>query len=270
MTKVVNVLSVTGRKGVSKADRIAVEEPLEIRLNGPGIAARPISITMRTPGCDYELAVGFLWGEGILRSIEQLTTDRELICDTSNVVSISVHGIDRNDVEKLSRNFNTTSSCGICGKASLDLIKQSTSYSFSDKVLCVDSDIFHGLQTTVRESQLAFDQTGGLHAAALFDSNGNMLRIREDVGRHNAVDKIVGAEILDGSLPLYDRVLFLSGRASFELVQKAAMAGIPVVASVGAPSSLALELAEELRMTLIGFMRDSHFNIYTGAHRVVL
>jgi FdhD protein len=237
----------------STQDLLAVEEPLQIRVNG-----RDLSITMRTPGHDRELAAGFLFTEGIL----QTRADVIAIDSTENSVTLTLaDGVDAG----VARNFYTTSSCGVCGKASIDSLHASGCRMLRSKP--VSREIIHGLPEKLRAAQSAFEHTGGLHGAALFDAAGNPEIVREDVGRHNAVDKLIGAAFLDGRLPLDDRILMLSGRASFELVQKALMAGIPVVAAVGAPSSLAVETARRFGMTLAGFVRNGRFNVYSGVGR---
>jgi FdhD protein len=234
-------------------DLLAVEEPLQIRVNG-----RDLSITMRTPGHDCELAAGFLFTEGILKNrADVLSVD----ANENSVELTLADGVDPGTA----RNFYTTSSCGVCGKASIESLHAAGCAMLPP--LRIDPEVIHRLPETLRATQSVFDHTGGLHGAALFDTSGNIDMVREDVGRHNAVDKLIGAAFLEGRLPLSDRVLMLSGRASFELVQKAVMAGIPVVAAVGAPSSLAVQTAMRFGMTLLGFVRDSRFNIYSGMSR---
>ena len=243
-----------GADPVSPAqDLLAVEEPLQIRVNG-----RDLSITMRTPGHDRELAAGFLFTEGILKTPADV-----LSIDTGeNSVTLTLaDGVDAG----ASRNFYTTSSCGICGKASIDSLHAAGCAMLAHAA--VSRAVIHSLPEKLRSTQSVFERTGGLHGAALFDAAGNLELVREDVGRHNAVDKLIGASFLNGRLPLENRILMLSGRASFELIQKAVMAGIPVVAAVGAPSSLAVQTALRFGMTLAGFVRDGRFNIYTGLSR---
>lgn len=235
-------------------DLLAVEEPLEIRVNG-----RPLSITMRTPGNDGELAAGFLFTEGILTErADVLAVD----CGENRVTLTLADGV----AAGTSRNFYTTSSCGVCGKASIESLHAAGCAMLSP--VAVSRDVIHGLPAKLRETQAAFDHTGGLHGAGMFNTAGNLQMVREDVGRHNAVDKLIGAAFLEDRLPLADHILMLSGRASFELVQKAAMAGIPVVAAVGAPSSLAVQTAMRFGMTLLGFVRDGRFNVYCGAGNI--
>jgi FdhD protein len=235
-------------------DLLAVEEPLQIRVNG-----RDLSITMRTPGHDRELAAGFLFTEGIVKTRADLLS----IESGDNSVTLTLAaGVDLG----AARNFYTTSSCGVCGKASIDSL-HAVGCSMLPH-LRISREIIHGLPEKLRAAQAVFDHTGGLHGAALFDSAGAIELVREDVGRHNAVDKLIGAAFLDGRLPLAQRILLLSGRASFELIQKAVVAGIPVVAAVGAPSSLAVQTALRFGMTLLGFVRDGRFNVYSGLSRL--
>lgn len=257
-------------------DVVAIEEPLEIRLvysqNGLRVQ-RSISITMRTPGDDYELAAGFLFTEGIICS----RTDIERIfhagaplveTDTRNSVRLDLRDGVEVDIKRLERHFYTTSSCGVCGKTSVDAVRTLASTDLPACTPQVHAGVIHEMPCTLRRAQAVFACTGGLHAAALFDASGKLLSLREDVGRHNAVDKLIGAELLAGRLPLGGRVLLVSGRVSFELVQKALVAGAGVLAAVGAPSSLAIELAREHGMTLLGFVRDGRFNIYAGVERI--
>ena len=255
-----------------RRDRVVIEEPLEIRIVPAGSETRhSISVTMRTPGRDAELAAGFLVTEGILKARGDLASIEHcpsaVGAASGNIVNARLNAGVAFDPVRMSRNVYTTSSCGICGRASLDLVRQSCprrpegSFELSYEWII-------GLPSRARENQSVFEGTGGLHAAGLFDPNGELLLLHEDVGRHNAVDKIVGALFLEDKLPAFERVLWVSGRASFELVQKAILAGIPVLAAVGAPSSLAVEAAREFGMTLIGFLRHERFNVYSGADRV--
>ena len=260
-----NVLTVPIRKvhgAASEAiqDFVAVEEPLEIRIGD-----KPLSVTMRTPGHDLDLAAGFLFGEGIVGSAEDI--DR-IEGKSGNVVTVTLRDGIEIDNARLERNFYMSSSCGVCGKASIDAIHASGCTMLPRDGFIVAAQFVHELPAKLRESQAVFDRTGGLHAAALFDGDGGLRNVREDVGRHNAVDKVIGAEVLAGRTPLPGTILLVSGRASFELVQKAVMAGIPVLAAVGAPSSLAVDLAQRFQMTLLGFVRDGRFNIYSGSWRV--
>lgn len=257
-------------------DTLAVEEPLEIRLglveNGKFVH-KAVSITMRTPGNDFELAAGFLFTEGILQNPAQIKTIKHCgkFPNNQNTVRLDLTVHAEVNLEKLSRNFYTTSSCGVCGKSSLEALTVSGAEKIAENIsLRVSAEIIHALPEKLIENQTVFGATGGLHAAALFDESGSLVDLREDVGRHNAVDKLIGAKFLENALPLDDRILFLSGRASFELVQKAVMAKIPVICAVGAPSSLAVEAAKEFNITLLGFVRDERFNIYSGEHRLIM
>ncbi|MFD6326113.1 formate dehydrogenase accessory sulfurtransferase FdhD [Streptomyces sp. NPDC058442] len=262
------------RDGVvsTRPDTLVTEEPLEIRLNG-----KPLAITMRTPGDDFALAVGFLASEGVLATASDLRN--VVYCagatadgvNTYNVVDVqTAPGVRIPDIT-LERNVYTTSSCGLCGKASLDAVRTTTRHPIADSPpLRLTPELLAALPDRLRASQRVFDRTGGLHAAALFDEDGELLDVREDVGRHNAVDKLVGRALQHGNLPLSRTVLMVSGRASFELAQKAVMAGIPVLAAVSAPSSLAVDLAAETGLTLVGFLRGSSMNVYAGEDRIVL
>jgi FdhD protein len=248
-------------------DSLAAEEPLEIRVR-IGEASHPLSVTMRTPGHDEELAAGFLWTEGIVGDpdqIESLTGYVTSAAGKQNGMEAALTDCEFDPAE-LQRNFFAASSCGICGKASIDAIRQrglrppNADYRFDPEMLCA-------LPDKLREAQPVFGRTGGLHAAALFDSAGSLIVLREDIGRHNAVDKVVGWALLRGLLPLSECTMLVSGRGGFEIVQKALSAGLPVLASVSAPSSLAVQLARELGMTLIGFLRGRRFVVYAGAGR---
>lgn len=257
-------------------DTLATEEPLEIRLqwrDGQHVGRRSISITMRTPGHDFELAAGFLFGESILTDPSDVheidyCRDGESDADECNTVLVSLRPGLVPDLRRLERNFFTTSSCGVCGKASLGALEvQGCSlikYGFT-----VPAETIRTMPAALREAQSVFDQTGGLHGCGLFTRDGRLLATREDVGRHNALDKLIGAHYLAADLPLEDRVLLLSGRASFELLQKALIARIPVVAAVGAPSSLAVSLAQAFNITLVGFVRPGSMNVYTGRERIL-
>jgi FdhD protein len=271
------ILRVRGEARLAEHDPVAIEEPLEIRVEcGPSAQRikRSISITMRTPGHDFELAAGFLFTEGIVRSPADI--ERVAYCGPSpepkpptNVVRVELRPDVKLDLERLSRHFYTSSSCGVCGKSSIDALRSQSSFALdTSDGLVVAEEVLHLLPERLRAAQGAFDATGGIHASALFNPKGELLELREDVGRHNALDKLIGGGLLAGKLPAKDSVLLVSGRASFELVQKASMAGIPVFAAVGAPSSLAIELARETGMTLIGFLRNRGFNIYSHPERV--
>jgi FdhD protein len=249
-------------------DLLAVEEPLEIRLAG-----QTVSITMRTPGHDFELAAGFLFTEGILTGPGQIeriafspatSNPRQ----TGNSITVDLKPNVEIDLARLERHFYLSSSCGVCGKASIEALEVQGCPILPRSGLAVPPETIHRMPDALREAQTVFDQTGGLHAAALFDPAGRLLSLREDVGRHNAVDKLIGVEFLAGRLPLADRMVLVSGRTSFELVQKCIVAGIPLLAAVGAPSSLAVELARRFQMTLLGFVRNQRFNIYSGGWRI--
>ncbi|MDX3758204.1 formate dehydrogenase accessory sulfurtransferase FdhD [Streptomyces mirabilis] len=259
----------------TRPDTLVAEEPLEIRLNG-----KPLAITMRTPGDDFALAAGFLVSEGVFGRADEVqnivycagaTVDGS---NTYNVVDVrTAPGVVLPDIT-LERNVYTTSSCGLCGKASLDAVRTTARWAIDDGVdappVRLEPALLAGLPDRLREAQRVFDRTGGLHAAALFTVDGEMLDVREDVGRHNAVDKLVGRALQRGDLPLSRTILLVSGRASFELAQKAVMAGIPVLAAVSAPSSLAVDLAAETGLTLVGFLRGPSMNVYAGEHRIAL
>jgi FdhD protein len=265
------ILRVRGEYASHRADTLVAEEPLEIRLNG-----KPLAITMRTPGDDFDLATGFLVSEGVLGAADELAS--VVYCagatsdgaNTYNVVDVRLApGVPVPDIT-LERNVYTTSSCGLCGKASLDAVRTTARWPIGAAPARLDTGLLATLPDRLRTAQAVFDRTGGLHAAALFTATGELLGVREDVGRHNAVDKLVGRALRDGQLPLDDRILMVSGRASFELAQKAVMAGIPVLAAVSAPSSLAVDLARDSGLTLVGFLRGDSMNVYAGEQRVAL
>lgn len=256
-----------------RPDTLAVEEPLEIR-----VAGEPLAVTMRTPGHDVELAAGFLVSEGVVRSGADFRS--AIHCggpgtggmeNTYNVLDVALApGVEPPSTD-LARNFYTTSSCGMCGKASIEAVATVSAYDLAQDDVRVAAETLASLPDALRAHQDVFDKTGGLHAAGLFDAEtGELVVLREDVGRHNAVDKVVGWAVMNDRLPLRRHVLMVSGRASFELAQKAVMAGIPVLAAVSAPSSLAVELATEQGLTLVGFLRGDHMNVYAGAERVVV
>ncbi|MEV6514244.1 formate dehydrogenase accessory sulfurtransferase FdhD [Micromonospora chalcea] len=262
-----------GRGRVRRQDTLAAEEPLEIRVGaaGPG-RRRPLAVTMRTPGDDLDLAIGFLLTEGLIRSAADVHTAQ--LCagaetpNTYNVVDVVLTPGVPEPVTDPSRNFYTTSSCGVCGKASIESVRTRSRFAVRDDPLTFTAELLAALPDRLRAAQRAFDRTGGLHAAGLFTADGEMVVLREDVGRHNAVDKVIGWATREGRLPLAGHVLLVSGRASFELTQKAWMAGVPLLAAVSAPSTLAVELAEEAGMTLVGFLRGPTMNVYTGAARI--
>jgi len=265
----IQVKKVTDDHSFITEDKLAVEEPLEIQLqyrDVGNVLTKSVSVTMRTPGNDKELATGFLFTEGII-SQASLVVNTVSKGDT-NIITVVLGDDVQPALHKTERNFYTTSSCGVCGKASIDAIKTVSPFPASEDHLCVDVSLFYGLQQTLKSHQHIFENTGGLHASALFDLQANLLYVREDVGRHNALDKLIGHAFLHNHLPLNNHILLLSGRASFELIQKAIMAGIKMIAAIGAPSSLAVQMAEEAGITLIGFLKHDRFNIYTGWQRI--
>jgi FdhD protein len=258
-----------GDDAFTRPETLAVEEPLEIRVN-----SEPITVTMRTPGSDFELAQGFLLTEGVIAHRDDVITVR--YCrgaeagggNTYNVLDVTLApGVPPPDVD-VTRNFYTTSSCGVCGKASLEAVQTITRYSPGDEPVTVAADTLSSMPGQLRGAQKVFASTGGLHAAALFGVDGAMLAVREDIGRHNAVDKVIGWALEDDRIPLSATVLLVSGRASFELTQKAVMAGIPVLAAVSAPSSLAVDLASQSGVTLVAFLRGDSMNVYTRPDRI--
>jgi FdhD protein len=283
-----SVVKIAGLKALRVQDNLAAEEPLEIQLGFGPVGSRQwksISVTMRTPGNDFELAAGFLMTEGVVHDANDIEEIAYAMHDypeaeknTDNATSLPVSATENTvrvelapdvpvSIANLERNFYTTSSCGICGKASL-LALRAVCPPRVFNTFALDARILYRLPDRLRDAQSVFGQTGGLHGAGLFDANGQLLAAREDVGRHNAVDKVIGSEFLADRTPLRNSLLLLSGRASFELLQKALMGGIPMVASVGAPSSLAVQVAREFDITLIGFLRENHFNIYHGEERI--
>ena len=288
-TATVMVQRLQGGQLAAAKDVVTTEEPLEIRVvavNGGRRQAQSVAVTMRTPGNEPELAAGFLLTEGIIREpgdVERIS--RRLEADVElpllrmrtdpaadgeyNIVNVYLRAGMDFDPELLMRNFYTTSSCGVCGKASLEALRMRRCPTLAPDKPQVTAEVIGRLPELLRESQHVFERTGGLHAAGLFDAKGDLLTLREDVGRHNAMDKLIGRHLLDGGLPLNENLVVLSGRASWELLQKALMAGIPMVVAVGAPSSLAVDLAQEFGMTLVGFARRDSFNIYAGGERVL-
>lgn len=264
------VRRITADGETSRPDSLAVEEPMEIRVGG-----RPLAVTMRTPGNDIDLAHGFLLTEGVIGSRQDISVARycdgvdELGRNTYNVLDVTLAAGVAPPAASVERNFYTTSSCGVCGKASLDSVKLSSRYSPATDTSAVTTAVLANLPDKLREAQKVFDSTGGLHAAGLFTTAGELLVAREDVGRHNAVDKAIGWAVQASRVPLTGCVLMVSGRASFELVQKAVMAGIPMLAAVSAPSSLAVELAAEAGVTVVGFLRGATMNVYSRGDRVL-
>ncbi len=253
-----------------RADAVAVEEPLEIRLGCDRAGKRvqvPVSVTMRTPGHDADLAVGFLLTEAIIHRRDDIADVRQR--ESDNVICIDLSRGVAVDLQRLERHFYTSSSCGVCGKASIRAVHVESSVRVSKGEPVIGCRVIHRLPATLRTRQSVFDQTGGLHAAALFNADGQLMVVREDVGRHNALDKLIGAQLLASAVPMSENIVLVSGRASFELVQKAAVAGIPIMAAVGAPSSLAVGLAREHGLTLVGFVRHDRFNVYSGAERIL-
>ncbi|MBK8611170.1 MAG: formate dehydrogenase accessory sulfurtransferase FdhD [Chitinophagaceae bacterium] len=251
-------------------DKIAVEEPLEIQLTystDTGLMHKNIAVTMRTPGHDADLAAGFLFTEGIIVASTDIDAIKRVAADDNRISVV----LKENIVPVLanaSRNFYSTSSCGICGKASIEAIRTVSQFNDLPDTIQIPATVFYGLQNKLKTQQKAFEDTGGIHASALFNLDGHFILLREDVGRHNALDKIIGSSLLNNQLPASHCILLLSGRASFELLQKSVMAGIKIVAAVGAPSSLAVKMARENGITLIGFLKDNRFNIYAGEHRI--
>jgi FdhD protein len=262
---------VVGESRTRRDDVLAVEEPLEIRVAGSAL-----SITMRTPGNDFDLAAGFLVSEGVISRSDQIATIRYCVGATAdgentfNVLDVTLsRGVPLPD-PSIERNFYMTSSCGLCGKASIDAVRTLSQYPVAGDHVAVSDELLVSFPDRLRESQDVFEKTGGLHAAALFDAeSGRMLVLREDVGRHNAVDKVIGWALTQGMLPLQGTVLMVSGRASFELVQKASMAGIPILSAISAPSSLAIDLAREVGLTVVGFLRGSSMVVYAGEDRIL-
>ncbi|HEY0531464.1 MAG TPA: formate dehydrogenase accessory sulfurtransferase FdhD [Actinoplanes sp.] len=252
-----------------RPDDLAAEEPLEIRVR-----KQPLAVTMRTPGHDIDLAMGFLLTEGVIGAAGDVVTAQ--LCagtdtpNTYNVVDVVLGADVPPPVTDPSRNFYTTSSCGVCGKASIDAVRVRSRFSVADDPLSVPARTLSLLPDRLRAAQRTFARTGGLHAAGLFTADGELLVLREDVGRHNAVDKVIGWALREGRLPLTGHILLVSGRASFELTQKAWMAGLPMLAAVSAPSTLAAELADEAGLTLVGFLRGPSMNVYTATHRVTV
>lgn len=273
--KPIETIKVTSSGSKVMPDLMAVEEPLEIRIGYGPLGDRKqksLSVTMRTPGHDYELATGFLFTEAIIDSFDQVESIK--YCEDvgkqeekENVVRVELSPKVILDTGKLQRNFYTSSSCGVCGKSSIEAVH--VSCQILKDTINIDKQVIHSLPNRLRETQQIFEHTGGLHAVGLFDIDGKLLMTREDVGRHNAMDKIIGAALFKKDVPLSGGIMMVSGRASFELVQKALRAGAPILAAVGAPSSLAVTLAKDMGMTLLGFVRENSFNVYCGQHRIM-
>jgi FdhD protein len=264
----VRVVAMSERSRTERPDTLATEEPLEIRLEGPDGVPHQVAVTMRTPGGDFELAAGFLFTEGLISpgDVQRVAycEDVEDEAQRYNIVTVTLGRAF--DPSVLRRNFTATSSCGVCGKAALDDVEVHCAPVAEGTTVALD--VLLGLPDALRAGQKVFDRTGGLHAAGLFTASGRLAGVREDVGRHNAVDKVVGERFLAGEVPIADHVLQVSGRLSFEIVQKAAVAGIPVLSAVGAPSSLAVEAAERFGVTLVGFVRDGRCNVYARPDRI--
>jgi FdhD protein len=261
------------RDGVrsERPDQLATEEPMEIRAEGPGQRPVSVAVTMRTPGSDFELAAGFLFTEGLIAGrddVRRVSYCEDLPAEEQHYNVVTVELVRPFDAGTLSRHFVANSSCGVCGKATLDDVAVHCTPIAPGPI--VKADVIVGLPAALRESQKVFDRTGGLHAAGLFAPDGTLLEVREDVGRHNAVDKVVGKAVLAGDLPLAERILQVSGRVSFDIVQKAGRAGIAILGAISAPSSLAVETADRLGMTVVGFVRDGRFNVYTRPERIAV
>lgn len=269
------IIKVSGNDFLEKSDLLVCEEPMEIRLEYGKMDFRQeksLAVTMRTPDNDFELALGFLFSEGIIQNYEQVlnifhcpNTEKEI--EKNNVVKVQLSPALDFDFKKLERHFYSTSSCGICGKSSIEAIEVRCPAKLQEN-FSISAKAIHTLSEIVKEEQTVFKYTGGLHAAAIFDTKNKLILWREDIGRHNALDKVIGSQLFKNKIPLSDEVLWLSSRISFEMVQKAIMAGISVVVAVGAASNLAVSLAKEFNLTLIGFARNQSFNIYTGEFRV--
>jgi FdhD protein len=255
-----------------RPDSLATEEPMELRLISGG-ARQTVAVTMRTPGADFELAAGFLYGEGIVSSPDDIKkisycVDADVDAEQRyNVVNVDLRGAPDYDLRSLERHFYTTSACGVCGKASLEQLELRGCPVIPPGPM-VATETIYSLPGKLREAQGLFEATGGLHAAALFDAEGNLVALKEDVGRHNATDKLVGWALLEERLPLSDHIVMVSGRSSFEIMQKCLVAGVPIVCAISAPSSLAVDVAREFDMTLVGFLRGNRFNVYAGSERI--
>lgn len=271
------VFKIHSKKLTPTADILALEEPLEIQIGyGKGAAhtRKSLAVTMRTPGDDFDLAVGFLFTEGIITHAHHIVQMRYVTAQLDesaqeNSLLVELHPDLQFDFDKLNRHFYTSSSCGVCGKASIDMVQMTCSFLLPKNEPKITPELLFSLPQQLDQQQTLFAATGGIHAAALFDSNGNLQFLREDVGRHNALDKLIGAALKMDAIPLSKSIILVSGRIGFELVQKSLMAGVPILAAVGAASSLAVELAEENGMTLVGFLRGEKGNIYTGRERLL-
>ena len=270
----IQIHKISGNIISQKDDLLAVEDPMEIRLGYGKINNRQqksIAVTMRTPGHDFELALGFLYSEGIIKDQSQVhsikyCTDLGRQASAENIVRVELKPEIEVNISGLERNFYATSSCGVCGKASIEVLEKLGCPYIPIKKNLINHQVIYKIANLLQEQQRVFQYTGGLHAAGLFDKNGEILMLREDVGRHNAVDKLIGAS--RNNLDLSEKIILVSGRLSFELVQKTLMAGIPILVAIGAPSSLAVELAQKFGLTLIGFLKNEHFNVYTGIERL--
>ena len=268
----VRVRVVEGDNVRVRPDTLATEEPMEIRLVS-GDVKQTVAVTMRTPGADFELAVGFLYGEGVVSSPHDILkisycVDTDLDAEQQyNIVNVELRSDHSYELRSLERHFYTTSACGVCGKASLEQLELRGCQMIPQGPE-VATEAIYPLPEKLREAQGLFDATGGLHAAALFDAKGNLVAVKEDVGRHNATDKLVGWALLEGRLPLSDQIVMVSGRSSFEILQKCLAAGVPIVCAISAPSSLAVDVARQFNMTLVGFLRGKRFNVYSGYERI--
>jgi len=274
----VNVQRINGTEILSVLDTLSIEEPLEIRISYGSETERiqkNISVTMRTPGNDVDLAIGFLFTEGIITSFENIENAYPVamncLSQKQNIVQVDLTVNFIPNLMQTDRNFYTTSSCGVCGKSSIQSIKTVSSFGHMERPkITIEASVFYKLPEKLRTAQSDFASTGGLHASGLFNAQGDLILLTEDVGRHNALDKLIGRSVSNKTLPLNEHILLLSGRASFELIQKAAMAGISIIASIGAPSSLAVELAQEFNITLLGFLKENRLNIYSTSDQTVI
>lgn len=274
--KSVQIKKIKTKSIETKPDLLAVEEPLEIRLaygNKENRIQKSLAVTMRTPGHDFELVYGFLYSEGIIKHKTDVLSmkycfDKDKLQEQDNIVRVELQPTLNFDIQQVERHFYTNSSCGVCGKSSIESIASQCMLA-TDERSAVNANVLYDLPDKLRASQQIFEHTGGIHACALFDATGNLLLLREDVGRHNAMDKLIGAAFYKEMLPLRNKVMLVSGRCSFELVQKALSAGTAILAAVGAPSSLAVDLAKDYNMCLIGFLKQNSYNIYSADERVI-